>query len=201
MGQHITGQLFVTIIVVIILWVLQVFALIEIAAPRRICATVRKSSDAQRRERARAKYPPPAAGECTPPERPACVRRGYAARKTRRQACHRYECATSWPRPRNMPRACCRRGAALLACFHLGSKRAHRMIWRTSPLSFVSRIVAKSTVTRGPLRATKKTPSAPRRCNTPVPCGPSRCLGTSSNGISLPRPDNKQRTIGPGRTC
>ena len=43
-----------------------------------ICSTVRKSSDAQRRERARAKYPPPAAGEGTPPERPACGRRGHA---------------------------------------------------------------------------------------------------------------------------
>jgi hypothetical protein len=60
----------------------QVFALIEIAAPRRICATVRKSSDAQRRERARAKYPPPAAGEGTPPERPACGRRGHAVMRS-----------------------------------------------------------------------------------------------------------------------
>jgi hypothetical protein len=60
----------------------QLFALIEIAAPRRICATVRKSSDAQRRERARAKYPPPAAGEGTPPERPACGRRGHAVMRS-----------------------------------------------------------------------------------------------------------------------
>jgi hypothetical protein len=71
----------------------QVFALIEIAAPRRICATVRKSSDAQRRERARAKYPPPAAGEGTPPERPACGRRGHAARKTRRHALTAARCS------------------------------------------------------------------------------------------------------------